>query len=66
MHLTTECNSGYDIKQFIDQSISHYHRTEGDAVYWLLTLDYGKRTAKADIEWCEFTLDKLSLRGDKR
>jgi len=28
-------------------------------MYWLFTLDYGKRTTKAAIEWCDFSLDKL-------
>ncbi|WP_042478488.1 PadR family transcriptional regulator [Bacillus ndiopicus] len=30
-----------------------------DAMYWLFTLDYGKRTAQAAIDWCNATLEKL-------
>lgn len=41
----------------IEQSITeHVTKEEKDAQYWLLTLDYGKRTTIAAIEWCEHAL----------
>jgi len=36
----------------------HGHKT-GDIKYWMFTLDYGKRTTEAAIEWCAATLDVL-------
>lgn len=35
---------------------------QGDAQFWLMTLDYGKRTTKAAIEWCEVSKEKLKNR----
>ncbi|MEQ2527850.1 PadR family transcriptional regulator [Bacillaceae bacterium CLA-AA-H227] len=43
--------------------LSHNHTVE-DSFYWLLTLDYGKRTTKAAIDWCECTLEKFLTKGD--
>ncbi|MCM3633325.1 MULTISPECIES: PadR family transcriptional regulator [Paenibacillus] len=41
----------------IEQSITaHATDEEQDVQYWLLTLDYGKRTTIAAIEWCEHAL----------
>lgn len=36
--------------------IEHDTQEDNDAQYWLLTLDYGKRTTVAAIEWCEHAL----------
>lgn len=41
----------------IEQAIQQ--DTSKDAMYWLFTLDYGKRTTQAAIDWCNFTLEKL-------
>ncbi|WP_243298369.1 PadR family transcriptional regulator [Bacillus litorisediminis] len=30
-----------------------------DAMFWLMTLDYGQRTTKAILEWCEVSIEKL-------
>ncbi|MEK9197167.1 PadR family transcriptional regulator [Lysinibacillus halotolerans] len=30
-----------------------------DAMYWLFTLDYGKRVTRAAIDWCNVTLEKF-------
>ena len=30
-----------------------------DVVFWLLTLDYGQRTTKAILEWCDESIKKL-------
>ena len=41
------------IEQAIQQKASE------DLKYWLFTLDHGKRTTQATIEWCDFTLEQL-------
>ncbi|MEK3806714.1 PadR family transcriptional regulator [Metabacillus sp. SLBN-84] len=43
----------------IEESITAHKDHAEDAVYWLFTLDYGKRMTKAAIEWCMFTLEQL-------
>lgn len=35
---------------------------EKDVKYWLLTLDYGKRTTIAAIEWCEHALQQFEFK----
>jgi len=50
--LQTYCN--------IEQSILPMATSERDAKYWLITIDYGKRTTIAAIEWCSHTLQQLS------
>lgn len=32
---------------------------QADSQFWLMTLDYGKRTTQAAIEWCEVSKGKL-------
>ena len=44
--------------QMIEQSILAYKEAE-DAMYWLLTLDYGKRKTQALLEWCEASVQTL-------
>ena len=44
----------------IEQAIIHHESTDKDSIYWLFTLDYGKRTTKAAIDWCEFTINKIT------
>ncbi|MGD6804576.1 PadR family transcriptional regulator [Rossellomorea vietnamensis] len=48
----------------IEQSITANHSLDGDAAYWLFTLDYGKRVTKAGVEWCESTLSKFEEMED--
>jgi len=48
----------------IEQSINLHNDDKEDAVYWLLTLDYGKRVTKAAIEWCESALQQLLTKED--
>ncbi|SDN97885.1 PadR family transcriptional regulator [Alkalicoccus daliensis] len=43
----------YDTYTAIEQGIQEHSKEDKDAMYWLLTLDYGKRTTRAAIEWCE-------------
>lgn len=54
-----ELEKRYQTYVAIEQSIMDFNPNDDDAVYWLFTLDYGKRTTKAALEWCEYTLDKL-------
>lgn len=49
----------------IEQGIVNHNASQKDAMYWLLTLDYGKRVTKAAIEWCEFTLEKFANKEDE-
>ncbi|MBU9711932.1 PadR family transcriptional regulator [Evansella tamaricis] len=46
----------------IEQSIRNFKDTGEDTMYWLFTLDYGKRTTKAAIEWCESSLEQLEMK----
>lgn len=48
----------------IEESITANKDHAEDAVYWLFTLDYGKRMTKAAIEWCTNTLEQLLNEGD--
>ncbi|MCK2157264.1 PadR family transcriptional regulator [Exiguobacterium sp. 17-1] len=47
-----------DTYQMIEQSILTYKEAD-DAMYWLLTLDYGKRKTQALLEWCEASVQTL-------
>jgi PadR family transcriptional regulator AphA len=40
----------------IIERISAIQDEQADAKYWLLTLDYGVRTTKAAIDWCEASI----------
>ena len=59
-----ELEGRYQTYISIEQAITNHNDTDDDSIYWLLTLDYGKRTTKAAIDWCEYTLDKLSMKGE--
>ncbi|MFD2046587.1 PadR family transcriptional regulator [Ornithinibacillus salinisoli] len=43
----------------IEQSIRTHHDNDPDARYWLFTLDYGKRTTLAAIDWCQATMEAI-------
>jgi PadR family transcriptional regulator, regulatory protein AphA len=43
----------------IENLIREHSINKADAKYWLFTLDYGKRTTQAAIEWCESTITTL-------
>jgi PadR family transcriptional regulator, regulatory protein AphA len=49
----------YNTFESIEQMINENLSDQADAQFWLITLDYGKRTTKAVIEWCECTIKKL-------
>ncbi|MFF2447368.1 PadR family transcriptional regulator [Neobacillus sp. NPDC058068] len=50
----------YQTYESIAQAISKYNDNGEDSLYWLFTLDYGKRVTKAAIDWCTFTLGQIS------
>jgi len=56
--LQTQYNTYNDIERMLKER----RAGDTDLIYWLITLDYGKRTTKAAIEWAEVTLDKFSKR----
>lgn len=49
----------YQTYESIEQMITTDNHDQADAKFWLFTLDYGKRTTMAAIEWCEVTIDQL-------
>lgn len=48
----TRLEARYDIYVSIENSIKDHSPNDPDAKYWILTLDYGKRTTSAAIDWC--------------
>ncbi|MFA9455378.1 PadR family transcriptional regulator [Halalkalibacter sp. AB-rgal2] len=50
----------FAVYQTIEKMIQSYSTGLDDEHYWLITLDYGKRTTNAVIEWCEETIRTLS------
>lgn len=56
--LHTQYSTYTSIEAMITQNLSD----EADAQYWLITLDYGKRTTKAAMDWCEATINTLQIR----
>lgn len=52
----------FDTYESIEQMIRDHSPNQEDAPFWLMTLDYGKRTTKAAIEWCEAT--KIKIKGE--
>ena len=48
----------------IELAIVNHKHNEEDSMYWLFTLDYGKRSTKAAMEWCEVTLEKFLTKED--
>ncbi|MBP1940436.1 DNA-binding PadR family transcriptional regulator [Bacillus luteolus] len=47
------------IYRSIEKMILEHSSTSADAKYWVFTLDYGKRTTQAGIDWCEYTISSL-------
>lgn len=43
----------------IREQLSNQHKNSPHLKYWLITLDYGIRTAKAELAWCKETLKTL-------
>ena len=43
----------------IEQAIMKHEDRDEDSTYWLLTLDYGKRTTQAAIDWCDAALNQI-------
>ncbi|KAA6449454.1 PadR family transcriptional regulator [Bacillus swezeyi] len=55
----------YETYQAIEQSIMSCSDHSTDAEYWLFTLDFGKRSTLAGIEWCEATIRRLTSGKDE-
>ena len=52
--------SRYHTYESIEQTIVHHKDNDHpDSMYWLFTLDYGKRLTKAAMDWCDDTLNKV-------
>ncbi|WP_417898045.1 PadR family transcriptional regulator [Bacillus haimaensis] len=49
----------YHTYHTIKNNISARHMSQADALYWIITLDYGLATTKAAIGWCGETISKL-------
>lgn len=49
----------YQTYQSIEHMINSSYADKHEAQFWLMTLDYGKRTTKAAIEWCECSMKKI-------
>lgn len=43
----------------IEKSIKDECKDHQDPLYWLLTLDFGKRKAQAAIEWCAYARETI-------
>lgn len=56
-----ELEARYQTYVSIEQAIMAHANQDEDSMYWLITLDYGKRTTKAAIDWCAFTLEQLKM-----
>lgn len=54
----------YQIYTSIEQRLTAEEENHSDLDYWLYTLDYGKRTTKAAIEWCDVTMEQLRLKEE--
>lgn len=49
----------YQTYEGIEAGIASHNNNQSDAKYWLFTLDYGKRTTAAAMEWCDTTLKEI-------
>lgn len=59
-HYKQKLRLRYQTYESIEQAILQHQRHDENSMYWLFTLDYGKRVTKAAIEWCEDTLQKYA------
>ncbi|QFT87977.1 hypothetical protein FIU87_04845 [Bacillus sp. THAF10] len=49
----------YQTYETIKHNLSEHHKDHVDAIYWIITLDYGIATTEAAMKWCEETIRKL-------
>ncbi|WP_079478290.1 PadR family transcriptional regulator [Halobacillus salinus] len=49
----------YATYESIEYMIRDNNPEDVDAKYWLFTLDYGKRTTVAALDWCEDTIEAI-------
>jgi PadR family transcriptional regulator, regulatory protein AphA len=47
----------------IEREISRAHASHPGLPYWLMTLDYGQRSSRMVVEWCDASLRKLERLG---
>ncbi|UOQ83447.1 PadR family transcriptional regulator [Gracilibacillus salinarum] len=59
-----ELKKRYFTYEAIERSIMEHEEDEEDTKYWLFTLDYGKRSTQAAIDWCHVTLAQLSTKEE--
>ncbi|API92157.1 MULTISPECIES: PadR family transcriptional regulator [Virgibacillus] len=59
LHYKEELQKKIDTYKAIEEMIMNWNPQSPDATYWLYTLDYGRRTTRAAIEWCEATIEKI-------
>ncbi|MGB7999489.1 MAG: PadR family transcriptional regulator [Anaerobacillus sp.] len=58
-HYLSKLHERFSTYEAIEQMITHTYGEKEDAKFWLITLDYGKRTTQAAIEWANETKMKL-------
>ena len=58
-HYLSKLHERFHTYEAIEQMINHTYGEKEDAKFWLITLDYGKRTTRAAIEWAEDTKMRL-------
>ncbi|KIL76154.1 PadR family transcriptional regulator [Bacillus badius] len=61
-HLSTysqKLHERFQAYEAIEQMIESNYADKQEAQFWLMTLDYGQRTTRAAIEWCECTIEKI-------
>ena len=63
-HYKQKLEARYQTYESIELAIVQHQSHDKNSMYWLFTLDYGKRVTKAAIEWCEFTLKKHAIKED--
>lgn len=58
-HYQQKLEDRYNTYHTIKNNLSTHHMNKADAMYWIITLDYGLSTTKAAIDWCKETKRKL-------
>jgi hypothetical protein len=53
-----------EVPSLIDQ-YAHATGAFGDALYWTLTLDYGRKLDGGVLEWCDEALVQIKEKGEK-
>ncbi|KGP73726.1 transcriptional regulator [Pontibacillus yanchengensis Y32] len=56
----TKLTERYRTYEGIKTMIQQNYGQEEDAVFWIITLDYGLMTTKAAMDWCKQTMDLIT------